>query len=346
MKRLSFPLTRRAVGRLALLAIVLLAKGCGGAPSADDRAAPAANGEKSPPLEKVTLLLNWYPEAEHGGYYAALASGIYARAGLDVTILPGGPDTPMIPQVATGRAMFGVANADNILFGRAEEAPVVAIMAPLQVSPRCLLVHEKSGIRRFEDLKNITLAMSASAAFAKYLRGRVPLENVQIVPYSGNVAQFLLRQDYAQQGYVFSEPIVARRAGGDVHVLMLSDLGFNPYTSLLFTREDLARQRPELARRMTTASIQGWEEYVRDPRTANQVIHRLNPEMDEEILAEGAAALRPLALDSAAEQHGIGRMSRDRWRRLAEQLVESEQLAEGKVDPDKAFTLEFLPPAR
>ncbi len=161
----------------------------------------------------------------------------------------------MVEQVGTGRADFGVANADNILFARAEHVPVVALMAPLQNSPRCLLVHKASGIENFEQLRDVTLAMTPGAAFADFLRWKLPLPGVRIVPYSGNVQAFLQDPHYVQQGYTFSEPFIARQQGVDPRVLLVSDLGFNPYTSLLFTTEKMLATQPDVVRRMVAAGV-------------------------------------------------------------------------------------------
>jgi NitT/TauT family transport system substrate-binding protein len=334
------------------LAVAATQAGCGTSPGksnpADTTGASAKSASEgnslAAALTGVTLQLNWFPEAEHGGFYAALVHGYYREAGLDVKILPGGPDTPVVQQVARRAATFGVVNADNVLFGRAQEAPVVALMASLQMSPRCLIVHESSGIRDFDQLKNMTIAMSSSTAFSHFLRHKVPLEGVKIVPYSGSVAQFLLNKDYAQQGYVFSEPFVARKEGGDPRVLMLSDLGFNPYTSLLFTHDAQLKEGAVVARKMVAASIRGWAKYIESPDEANQAIHRANPEMGLDILAYGAEKLRPLVLDAVAEKEGIGTMSLARWQTLADQLVDTEQLKRADVHVEQAFTTEFLPP--
>ncbi len=281
----------QALALVALAALAVYPAGCGGGgdasrggsapggakhaaapkakPSADDEPGPAID----PSLPKVTLQLNWFPEAEHGGYYAALAEGYYQQAGLNVKIIPGGPDTPVLQQVARRAVTFGVVNADNLLLGRAQEMPIVALMAPLQMSPRCIMVHAKSGIRDFDDLKNMTIAMSNSTPFSYFLRKRLKLENVKIVPYSGNVAQFLLHKDYAQQAYVFSEPFVARKQGGDPQVLMVSDLGFNPYASVLFTHEDEIEDQPRIVEKMVSASVRGWARYIESPEAANKLIH-------------------------------------------------------------------------
>jgi NitT/TauT family transport system substrate-binding protein len=324
-----------------LLALALLLQGCG----TNSAARPVATGSASPKpadpepqpdtsnLTPVTLQLNWFPEAEHGGYYAALVHGYYRDEGLDVKILPGGPDSPVVQQVARGMVDFGVVNADNILFGRAQQAPVVAVMAPLQISPRCILVHESSGIRRLSDLRNVTLAVSSSNAFTQYLRHKLPLDNVKIVPYSGNVTHFLLNKNYAQQGYVF---------GGDPRVLMLSEIGFNPYTSTLFTSDEKIEKNPELVAKMVKASIRGWQKYVESPDKANEAIHQANPQMDLDILAYGAKTLEPLVYDQVAELEGVGTMSRARWQTLADQLIASKQMKPEKADVRGAFTTRFV----
>lgn len=331
-----------------LLALVagLLLLGCDSSQRGNPPAAGSgtnAAGADDKPLTKIDLQLNWFPEAEHGGFYAALVHGYYREAGLDVTILPGGPNTPVVQQVARGAVPFGVANADNLLLGRAQDAPVVAVMVPIQNSPRCIMVHEKSGIKEFAQLENLTLAMTGGAPFAAYMQKKIPLTGVQIVPYPGNVTQFLLKADYAQQAYAFSEPFVARQEGGDPHLLMLSDLGFNPYTSLLFTNENYLRDQPAVAKAMVAASIRGWSKYLDDPAETNAAIHQLNPEMGLEILEFGVETLLPMVRDPVASQHGIGHMAADRWQTLTDQLIEAELIKPGEVNSSEAFTLKFLP---
>lgn len=316
--------------KLCFLAFVVSLFGC-------HRTTDSPTSSNTDALTKVTLQLNWYPEAEHGGYYAALVHGFYKESGLDVTILAGGPETPVIQQVASGRVTFGIINADNLLYGRAEQAPVVALMAPLQTSPRCIMVHESSGIREFSQLKDMTLAMSNTQVFSFYLRKQVPLTNVKIVPYPGNVARFLTDEDYGQQAYVFSEPFVAKEHGGDPHVLMLADLGFNPYTSILFTTEQTVADRRELVEKMSAASVRGWKKYLASPQETNAHIHRLNPEMDLDVLEYGAIAIVPLTQSEASKAHGYGSMTLDRWQTLIDQMVDCGQLSPGVVEARAAY---------
>lgn len=285
----------------------------------------------------VTLALNWFPEVEHGGFYAALVHGYYAEEGLDVQILPGGPDAPVTARVATGRVTFGVENADHVVYARAEGADVVALLAPIQNSPRCLIVHAASPIHRFEDLRDVTLAMSAKGAFAHFLRARLPLEGVRVTPYTGSLSLFLRDPNYVQQGYVFSEPLLARRAGVETRALLVSDLGFNPYTSVLLTRGSLWREQPDLVRRFVRASRRGWEHYLREPEATNRLIHRLNPEMDMEVLAFGVEALRPLALTETAQREGFGALRKERWAALVAQMEELGLVPAGRVRPEEIF---------
>lgn len=297
-------------------------------------------------VREVTLALNWYPEAEHGGYYAALVHGYFEEVGLKVTIRPGGPGVPVIQDVATQRVAFGLSNADQILVGRAREAEVIALFAPLQTSPRCIMVHEASGIRRFEDLKNLTLAINQNSTFGAYLQRRVSLEGCTIVPYPGNISTFLLNDDFAQQAYVFSEPFTAKKEGGDPHNLMAAEIGFNPYTSVLITEASSISDDPALVRDFVQAVQKGWSRYLNQPEETNRFILAQTEEMDDgdlDILQFGAEQLKALCRsDDSTGKAKLGGMSEDRWQKMADQLVECKVVDSGSLVASEAFTNEFL----
>ena len=293
-------------------------------------------------LQEVELALNWYPEVEHGGFYAAQVHGYFEEAGLKVTILPGGPGAPVAQRVASGGVTFGVDNADGVLLARAQEADVVAVMAALDTSPRCLMVHEESGIRGFDDLKNVTLAMSESSGWAKFVQKTLPLDGVRIVPNPGNVAQFVADRKFAQQAYVFSEPYVAETEGAKVRSLMVSELGYDPYTSLLIVNGRTIRAQPELVAKMVTASVRGWRKYLEDAEPANRAIHRQNPEMGMAILEYGVEAMTPLCITDARPVEQFGTMTAERWETLLAQLVDIGEIKRGAVNPRDAFTARFL----
>jgi NitT/TauT family transport system substrate-binding protein len=328
--------------RISILLSLILFAGCQGDPDDHRPVAAGRDGGDSASIA-VQLQLNWFPDVQHGGYYAALVHGFYEQQGLKVSIRPGGPGVPVVAQVASGRAAFGVAGAENVLLGWPQQAPTIGLMAPMQHSPRCIMVHEQSGIRSFDQLEDLTLAMSSSSLFSVFLQKRLPLKNVRIVPYSGNVAPFLLDRRYAQQAFVFSEPIVARSQGSQPHVLMVSDLGYDPYASVLITRPQMIENQPDVVAKMVRASIQGWQQYLDDPEPTNRYLAELNREMDSEVLRSGVGAMVDLCLDESVTSENFGQMTLDRWRALHDQLIEVNALSPDAVDPQSVFTTAFLP---
>lgn len=334
------------ISRGWLTLFVTIAVGC----QAEKSNTPITNGRgisnsDQSKLVDVSLALNWFPEAEHGGYYAALVHGYFKEEGLNVTIRPGGPKVPVIPDVAEGKVDFGVDNADKLLLLRAQQADVVAVMSPLQNSPRCIMVHKKSGLTKLEDLANkktFTLAMNSGQPFAQYLKRVVNLDEIQVVNYPGNVAQFLEQPDYGQQAYSFSEPFLAEREKSDPLCLMLSDIGFNAYTSILVTRREMVENKPDLVARMTRASIKGWKKYLAEPDQTNKYIHEQNPEMGLEILAFGVNALKPLCLPEGFEEAQLGVMTAQRWQTLLNQMTEIGLVKPGTLQSDETFALQFL----
>ncbi len=329
--------------------LLVFAAGCqpAAAPPAaplSTNATPATVAPTTTPVD-VTLALNWFPEAEHGGFYAALAHGYFAEEGLNVTIRGGGPKVPVIADVASGTVAFGVDNADKLLLGRVQQADVVAVMAPIQNSPRCIMVHKSEGIASLKDLagrKPFTLAMNTGQPFAQFLMKHVNLADAQITSYPGNVAQFLLEPKYGQQAYNFSEPFVAEQQGGDPVCLMLSELGFNTYTSLLITRGELIEQQPELVAKMTRASVRGWKKYLAEPDETNKHIHEQNTQMGLDVLAFGVGVLKPLCLPKDFAEERLGSMTAERWQTLASQMTEIGSLPPDSVKPAAAFTLKFV----
>lgn len=326
--------------------LLICAAGCQGesTPTSVVRPGDGSSSEKHTLID-VSLALNWFPEAEHGGYYAALVHGYFEEEGLRVTIRPGGPKVPVIPDVAEGKVDFGVDNADKLLLLRAQQADVVAVMSPLQNSPRCIMVHKQSGLTRLEDLakkKPFTLAMNSGQPFAQYLKKVVNLDDVQVVNYPGNVAQFLEQANYGQQAYSFSEPFMAERENSDPVCLMLSDIGFNAYTSILLTRREMIDQKSDVVAKMTRASIKGWRKYFADPEPTNKYIHEQNSEMGMEILAYGVKALKPLCLPEQFDEAQLGKMTAERWQTLLNQMVEIDLIKSGAIKAEDVFSLHYL----
>jgi NitT/TauT family transport system substrate-binding protein len=299
-------------------------------------------------LTPVEIQLNWKPEAEHGGYYAAVVHGYYAEEGLHVKLTPGGPGTPLRESVATNRIPFGVDNADKLISARAEEADIVAVFAPIQDSPRCIMVHAESGISKLDDLataEGVTLAWNDAQPFAKFLSKKFDLTKLTMTKYSG-VGPFLLDKKYAMQAYNISEPYLAMQQGAKPVNLMLSDAGFNTYTSLLLTNPKVIRKQPELVHKVVRASLKGWQKYLTDAVETNRHIAELNPEMPEDVLDYGVAELQRLCRPRDLPEDQIGRMDLERWQKLVEQMETTQLIDANAVKAESAFTTEFLPDAK
>lgn len=290
----------------------------------------------------VEILLNWFPDCQHGGFYAAAETADAAiEGGARLRIVPGGPGSPVIQNVALGQSDYGIANADQILLARAQGAKIVALLAVMQSSPRCIMVHEQSGIKSLDQLANVKLAVGAGKAFAKFLQQHLPLEGVTLVNYTGSVAPFLADPNLAQQAYIFSEPRLVAGNGIKATTLMVSELGFNPYNTCLIAREALVKEHPGHVAQVVRTVRQGWLQYLDAPAATHQRILLDNPQMDMESLQFGAEAIKPLCLPAGMDRSEFGQMQSARWEQLARQLEELE-LLDQPIDVSSAYTNEFL----
>jgi NitT/TauT family transport system substrate-binding protein len=291
---------------------------------------------------KLKLALNWVPEPEFGGFYAAREGGAYRHQGLDVEIMGGGAGVPVVQMVATGRAHFGTIGGDELLTARAHGADVVAVFATFQTSPQGIMVHASRKLENLGDVfKSGTLAIEPGMAYAAYLKKKFSWDGVQVVPYDGGVARFLNDPNFAQQCYVTSEPIAAKKQGSDPHVFLIADAGFNPYTTVVVAKRELVEQKPEMVNAFVAATAEGWTSYLADPRAINQMLARLNPTMDATTLDAAVEAEKPLIATESTKTAGLGSMTAERWTTLATQLAELKL-----IDRVPAVADLFVPVAR
>lgn len=271
----------------------------------------------------VKLALNWVPDPEFGGFYAAREGGVFKKNGLEVEILGGGAGTPVVQMVAAGQVDFGVAGADDVIIARARGADIIPILAVFQRSPHAIMAHASRGAKGIADvLASGTLAVELGLPYVAFLKKKYGFDKVKVVPYDGGVARFLLDKDFAQQCFVTSEPLAARQKGADPSVFLVADEGFNPYIAVVIARRSLWTDKPDLVRAFRRASIEGWRAYLDDPAGANAVIAKLNASMDAEALARVAAVQEPLIETDETAKKGLGMMTRERWEVLGGQLVE------------------------
>jgi NitT/TauT family transport system substrate-binding protein len=225
--------------------------------------------------------------------------------------------------VASGKADFGIVGGDELLIARARGADVVPVFAVYQTSPQGIMVHASRGAKSLrEALAGGTLAIEPGLSYAAFLKRTIGFDKVKVVPYDGGVARFVADRDFAQQCYATSEPLAARRQGGDPQVFLVADLGFNPYLGVVIARRSLLRDKPTVVSSFVHGARAGWAAYLADPGPANAVMGKLNRAMDAETFAAAAAEQRRFVESDDTKRLGLGAMTRARWETLAKQLVE------------------------
>ena len=272
---------------------------------------------KSP--SKIRLALNWKPDPQFGGFYAAP----YQAHGLDVEILPGGAGTPTIQMVGAGSAEFGVVSADELVVARSQGNDVVALFAVFQNNPQGIMVHASRKLATLADLMKSggTVALQRGLPYARLLEKKYGFDKVKIVPSpGGDISVFLADKNFAQQCFIMSEPLTARHKGADVQVFPVSDVGYNPYTTVLATSGESLRKDPERAKAMVAAVREGWRAYLDNPTPTNQRMNQLNPSMAPEAFAEVAEAQKSFIETDETRRSGLGSMTKERWDALIAQL--------------------------
>jgi len=326
--------------------VILIMSGCGPSStssSSTEKGAGKSSTDNPSAGSPVAIQLNWYPESEHGGVFQAEADGVYQAAGLKVDIRPGGRTAPVAQELALGRVQFGFANADDVVVYRRQGLDVVAVLAAMQDNPRCILVQEKSGVDSLNDLAGLTLQCQAGRPYLEFMRSKGLLDKVKEVPYFGSVAPLVADSKIAIQGYSCAEPLLAEQEGVKVRVLMVSKLGWNPYSSVLITTGKLIKEQPELVGTFVKATQAGWESYLKDPTKGNADILAANDHgMTADVLKYGSEQMRNLATPPGDESKVFGRMSLTRWTGLVEQM-DALDPSQGKlVKPEDCFTDKFL----
>lgn len=285
--------------------------------------APLASAAPAKPTQKTKLALNWKPEPQFGGFYAADIAGAFKRRGLEAEIMPGGAGTPVVQMVAAGRAEFGVASGDEVVISRARGSDVVALFAVYQTNPQALMARPERGAANVRELFASAgpIALQRGLPYALYLLQKYPLSKAELVPYLGGVANYLADPRYAQQCFVTSEPLTAKKQGKPAKVFLVADEGFNPYTTVVIAREATLKAKPELAKAMVDAVREGWRAYLDDPKAANAAMAKLNPSLDQQTFVDSAEAQKPLIETAETKAKGLGSMTSARWQELAQQLL-------------------------
>jgi NitT/TauT family transport system substrate-binding protein len=305
-------------------------------------------GAQQRALDKVSFGTNWLAQGEHGGFYQALADGTYKKYGLDVAIVPGGPNVNNRILLPVGKLDFYMSANTLQGFDAVEQnIPTIAVAAMFQKEPQVLMAHPGQGIESFVDLKKLTLFISREgvASYFQWLKAEFGFSEAQVKPYTSNPQPFLADKRSAMQGYVTSEPYaIETQAGFKPKVFLIADQGFNSYSTLIETRRDLVEKRPELVQRFVDASILGWANYLYgDNRAANALIKRQNPEMTDGLLAYALATMKQHGIvdSGAAFALGIGAMTDSRMKDFFEKMVRAG-VVKASLPFARSYTLQFV----
>jgi NitT/TauT family transport system substrate-binding protein len=299
-------------------------------------------------LDKVAFGTNWVAEGEHGGFYQAVADGTYRKYGLDVAIVPGGPNVNNRILLPVGKIDFFLSANTLQAFDAVEQnVPTVEVAALFQKEPQVFIVHPDQGIEKFADLKKLTLFVSEEgiASYYQWLKADYGFTDAQVKPYTFNPQPFLADKKSAMQGYVTSEPYaIAKAANFTPEVFLLADQGFSAYSTLIETRRDLVDKKPDVVQRFVDASIIGWCNYLYgDNSAANGLIKKQNPEMTDDLLAYSVAAMKKYGIVDSGDALtlGVGAMTDARMKDFFDEMVRAG-VVKSDLDYRKGYTLQFV----
>lgn len=317
-----------------MLVVAVLGGGC----ARQEPAVVPAGG-----LRKVVLQSDWFPQAEHGGFYQALAKGFYREAGLDVEILPGGPGATIKLSVAKGIADFGLYRSDDVIVAASRGLPLVMVAAVLQHDPEALLVHAESPVKTLQDLDGRSVIAPPSMTWIPYVKGKYGI-HFDLRPLNYGLATFLGDPDVIQQCMMTSEPYFAEQHGVKVRTVPIAGSGYDPYHTIICRRE-LIRTSPDMVKAFVAASIRGWHDYLEgDPAPAHALILQRNPAMSTGQMEYSRQALIAHALVTGDPAHGehIGLLSIKRIQQQIDVLTDVKIL-EVPVTAASVASRAFLP---
>ncbi len=322
------------LGLIALLALV---------------ATPGAAQQK--PLTKIIFYTDWKAQAEHGGYYQALALGLYKRAGLDVTIRAGGPQTDNTRLLAAGAVDLAmISNAFQATTLAHKKADVKMVMAVFQKDPQIIMAQGAGAAPALGAWKTRPIFMDDAFRISYYpwLRARFGFTDAQIRPYAFSLTPWLQNKTALQEGYLSSEPFTAQKAGVQTQVLVLADAGFDGYGQMVGAAGKFIRSNPQAVRAFVAATRAGWQSYLGDnPAPGDALIRRDNREMNPELLAYGRQQLiaRGIILSGDAKTFGVGAMMPQRWQRFVAEMSALGAVPKD-IDPRSIYDLQFIAIAR
>jgi NitT/TauT family transport system substrate-binding protein len=298
--------------------------------------------------DKVSFGTNWLAEAEHGGYYQAVVDGTYAKYGLDVTIVQGGPQANNGLLLAAGKLDFYMGGNLLLAFDAVDQnLPIVVVAADFQKDPQIVMSHPGVGLDQWSDLPKATafIGKEGLASFYRWMESDYGFKEENVRPYTFNAAPFIADKNSIQQGYVTSEPFAVEREGHfKPNIFLFADRGYSTYATTIETRADIVAKHPDIVQRFVDASAIGWYHYLYgDNSAANALIKKENPDMTDEQIAFSIAKIKEYGLADSGDtlKLGIGAMTDERVKSFYDSMVKAGVVKPG-LDYKKAYTLQFI----
>jgi NitT/TauT family transport system substrate-binding protein len=292
--------------------------------------------------DKVTFLTSWYAQAEHGGFYQAIATGLYKKYGLDVTVRMGGPQVNGMQLLAAGQADFIMGYDLQVLKAVEQSIPVTTVATSFQKDLQGMLVHDN--VKGLGDLKGktILIASTSNVTFWPWLKAKYGYSDAQLKPYTFNLQPFMADTNTAQQAYPSSEPFQAQKAGVKASFFLFADEGYPPYGTTIVTMQKTVADKPDLVARFVKASLEGWKSYLANPAPANELIKRDNPRMEDDQIAFAIQRMKELKVFDGgdAARLGAGVITEARWKATYDFMVQAG-LLKAETEWKKAFTTQF-----
>ena len=310
---------------------------------------PLARQARAQTLDRLVFQTDWRAQAEHGGYYQAVAAGLYRKAGIECDIRQGGPSLNIGQLLLTGRVDMTMSNSFEAFTYVREGAPFFTIASIFQKDPQVLIGHPDTGFDSFEKLKGRVLLIGSGGrvTYWPYLRKKYGLSDDQLRPYTFNMAPFLADRNVVQQGFVSSEPYSISKAIGRIPpYLLIADAGFSAYQTTIAISRKLAGEKRDLIQRFVNATLEGWAQYLRGGpaiEAANALIKKANPEQTDDRIRYAIKVMNDwgIVISGDALQGGIGAMTAARWQAFYQSMVDVDVLPKG-LDVARAYTLDFV----
>lgn len=295
--------------------------------------------------EKFSYMTNWYAQAEHGGFYQAVATGLYKKYGLDVTIKMGGPQVNIMQLMAAGQTDCVMASSDlQIMIARNSGVPVVTVASSFQKDPQVLIAHED--VKSFEDMKGktILIAPTATRSYWLWLKAKYGFQDSQTRPYTFNIQPFVADPNTVQQGYLTAEPFAIQKAGVKANAFLFADFGWPAYASTISCMDETVKTRGKAVAAFVRGTMEGWKSYLADPAPANALIKKDNPNMTDEQLAYSLAKLKEMGIVTGGDagKSGIGSINQARVKQSYAFLVDNKLIDPAKVTPQQAYMLDYV----